>query len=213
MTTQSGSDGAAKDAGTDTASPYGTRSRNRTGTSRPNYAEDKDIDTDVYDYYHDKKDHDSKKSSRQASAAANGDAPPRGGANSRKAGTDEAKAGQSANASKEQQTGASSNASTTTHSTGPSQPTRKRKAANQSAGSTGQGASANGSSKKATTASGPTTGISWPETNMLTFDDCKARPVDGRMVADDGTVLEANGNMLSPPPRSTVKSDRAWLTR
>ncbi|KAI8676924.1 hypothetical protein NCS56_00581400 [Fusarium sp. Ph1] len=202
MTTQSGSDGAAKDAGTDTASPYGTRSRNRTGTSRPNYAEDKDIDTDVYDYYHDKKDHDSKKSSRQASAAANGDAPPRGGANSRKAGTDEAKAGQPANASKEQQPVASSNASTSTHSTGPSQPTRKRKAANQPAGSTSQGASANGSSKKATTASGPTTGISWPETNMLTFDDCKARPVNGRMVADDGTVLEANDHvyLVCEPP-------------
>ncbi|KAF5615395.1 uncharacterized protein FTJAE_13380 [Fusarium tjaetaba] len=39
-----------------TRHPYGTRSRNRTGTSRINYAEDRDIDGDVYDYYHDKKD-------------------------------------------------------------------------------------------------------------------------------------------------------------
>ncbi|KAF4467451.1 Lid2 complex component snt2 [Fusarium albosuccineum] len=201
MITQSGSEGTAKDAGTDTASPYGTRSRNRTGTSRPNYAEDKDIDTDVYDYYHDKKDHESKKSSRQASAAANGDAP-RGGANSRKVVTDEAKTGPSVNSSKEQQSGGSSNASTTTQSAGASQPSRKRKAAAQSAaGSTSQAGSANGSSKKSTT-SGPPAGISWPETNMLTFDDCKARPVDGRMVADDGTVLEPNDHvyLVCEPP-------------
>ncbi|KAM5351653.1 hypothetical protein ACJ41O_004376 [Fusarium nematophilum] len=200
MTTQSGSDAAAKEAGTDTASPYGTRSRNRAGTSRPNYAEDKDIDTDVYDYYHDKKDTESKKSSRQASAAANGDTP-RGGANSRKAGTDEAKAGQTGNGSKEQQSGGSSTASTMTQQTGALQPTRKRKATAQSGGSTSQVASANGSSKKAT-ASGPPAGISWPETNMLTFDNCKARPVDGRMVADDGTVLEPNDHvyLVCEPP-------------
>ncbi|KAF4983016.1 hypothetical protein FZEAL_1488, partial [Fusarium zealandicum] len=194
MITQSGYEGAAKDIGMDAASGYGTRSRNRTGSSRPNYAEDKDIDADVYDYYHlGKKDHESKKSSRQASAAANGDVP-RGGANSRKAGTDEAKAAQPANIPKEQQPGGSSSAPTTTQPAIASQPSRKRKAVAQPAGSTSQATSANSLSKKPSV-SGPPTGISWPETNMLTFDDCKARPVDGQMVADDGTVLEPNGNM------------------
>ncbi|KAM0559725.1 hypothetical protein ACHAPJ_004249 [Fusarium lateritium] len=200
MTTQSGLDGAVKDAGADTASPYGTRSRNRNGSSRINYAEDKDIDADVYDYYHDKKDGDSKKTSRQSSAAVNSDAP-RGGASSRKAGTDEAKAAQPANPPKEQQSGGSSNASTTTQPPVASQPTRKRKVATQSAGSTNQATSTNNSSKK-TSATGPPAGISWPETNMLTFDDCKGRPVDGRMVADDGTALEPNDHvyLVCEPP-------------
>ncbi|KAF4968139.1 hypothetical protein FSARC_4414 [Fusarium sarcochroum] len=200
MTTQSGLDGAAKDAGADAASGYGTRSRNRNGNSRINYAEDKDIDADVYDYYHDKKDGDSKKTSRQSSAAVNSDAP-RGGASSRKAGTDEAKAAQPANAPKEQQSGGSSNASTATQLTVASQPTRKRKVVTQSAGPTNQATSTNNTSKKSS-ATGPPAGISWPETNMLTFDDCKGRPVDGRMVADDGTVLEPNDHvyLVCEPP-------------
>ncbi|KAF9767488.1 hypothetical protein IL306_015335, partial [Fusarium sp. DS 682] len=133
MTTQSGLDSTAKEAGADTASPYGTRSRNRTGTSRINYAEDRDIDGDVYDYYHDKKDSDSKKTSRQSSAAVNGDAP-RGGASSRKAGMDDPKAAQTANGPKEQQLGSSNNTSTTTQQPAASQPARKRKVAGNSAG-------------------------------------------------------------------------------
>lgn len=191
-----------KDAGGDSASPYGTRSRNRNGSSRPNYAEDKDIDADVYDYYQDKKDGDSKKSSRQASAAANGDAPPRGGAISRKAGTDDTRGVQSQNGPKDQNSSGSNAATPTAQTPTVSQPSRKRKAAAQSAGSTGQVASASTSSKKAGTtaaaaaaaAAASSTGISWPETNMLTFENCKARPDRRRMVADDGTVLEPNGN-------------------
>lgn len=201
MTTQSGLESAAKDAGADVASPYGTRSRNRNGNSRINYAEDRDIDADVYDYYHDKKENDSKKTSRQSSAAVNGDVP-RGGASSRKAGTDEPKPAQPANAPKEQQAGGSSNAPTTTQPPAASQPTRKRKVTTSSAASTNQATPTNSSTKK-TTASGPPAGISWPETNMLTFDNCKGQPVDGQMVADDGTVLEPNGN-ITPPPNRTI---------
>jgi hypothetical protein len=33
---------------------------------------------------------------------------------------------------------------------------------------------------------------------LLTFESCKARPQNGRMVADDGTVLEANGECQPP---------------
>ncbi|KAM0341722.1 hypothetical protein ACHAPU_009855 [Fusarium lateritium] len=196
MTTQSVLDSAAKEAG----AAYGTRSRNRSGNSRVNYAEDRDIDADVYDYYHDKKDNDSKKTSRQSSAAVNGDAP-RGGAGSRKAGTDEPKTTQPANATKEQQSGGSSNAPTTTQPSPASQPTRKRKVITNTAGSTNQATSANSSAKKPT-ASGPPAGISWPETNMLTFDNCKGQPVDGQMVADDGTVLEPNDHvyLVCEPP-------------
>ncbi|KAM0218760.1 hypothetical protein ACHAQI_001079 [Fusarium lateritium] len=200
MTTQSALESAAKDAGADVASGYGTRSRNRNGNSRINYAEDRDIDADVYDYYHDKKENDSKKTSRQSSAAVNGDAP-RGGASSRKAGTDEPKTTQPVNAPKEQQAGGSSNAPTTTQPPAASQPTRKRKVTTNSAVPTNQATSTPSSTKKPT-ASGPPAGISWPETNMLTFDNCKGQPVDGQMVADDGTVLEPNDHvyLVCEPP-------------
>jgi hypothetical protein len=36
-------------------------------------------------------------------------------------------------------------------------------------------------------------GSGYSETNMLTFENCKGRPKDGKMIADDGTVLEVNG--------------------
>lgn len=248
MTAQSGTDPAAKDAGGDTASPYGTRSRNRHSNARPNYAEDKDIEMDVYDFYHDKKDGDGKKSSRQAGIAANGEVT-RGAANSRKAaaGGDDSKAASSQNGSKDQTPSASSVASPATQPvTTSSQPTRKRKAAAQSSGTTGQaatGGGGGGSSRRAAVANAQAhahantngtanasasaagarqqsqqpqqaqsaSGISWPETNMLTFDDCKARPdSSGRMVADDGTVLEPNGKhgILGAHPIFVGKSEQ-----
>ncbi|CAM1506526.1 Fc.00g061670.m01.CDS01 [Cosmosporella sp. VM-42] len=213
MTTSSSADAMAKDAGVDSGASYGTRSRRREGASRPNYAEDKDIEMDLYDYYHDKKNGDSKKSLRQASTAATGDATAtRGSANSRKAGTgtDDTKVGQVQSGSKEQNSGGSIAASTTTQPTivsqpsQPSQPSRKRKVAAQSAGSTGQAASANSSTKKNGTIAvqHQQTGILWPDTNMLTFENCNARPDNRRMVADDGTVLEPNDHvyLVCEPP-------------
>ncbi|KAK7421968.1 putative PHD type zinc finger protein with BAH domain-containing protein [Neonectria punicea] len=217
MTTQSGSDALAKDAGGDTASPYGTRSRNRNGSSRPNYAEDRDIEADVYDYYQDKKDGDSKKPSRQASAAANANGEvPRPGANSRKTGTDDTRGAPPQTNSKDQNSAASNTASPTAQPPSVSQPSRKRKAAAQSAGPNSQVASTSSSSRRTGTSTGaaaatststtvaatPPTGISWPETNMLTFEDSEAHPVDGRMVADDGTVLEPNDHvyLVCEPP-------------
>ncbi|WXC62278.1 hypothetical protein SNK03_008135 [Fusarium graminearum] len=204
MTTQSGLDSAAKDASADAASGYGTRSRNRNSSSRINYAEDRDIDADVYDYYHDKKDGDSKKTSRQSSAAVNSDAPPRGGASSRKAVIDEtSKPAQSANTPKEQQSGSSNSSSTTTQPpASSSQPTRKRKVASSSTGSTNQATSTTSNTTKKATTSGTAAGISWPETNMLTFENSKGQPVDGQMIADDGTVLEPNDHvyLVCEPP-------------
>ncbi|KAI5465911.1 hypothetical protein BGZ63DRAFT_117826 [Mariannaea sp. PMI_226] len=209
MNTQSGSDAMAKDAG-DTSAPYGTRSRNRNGSSRPNYAEDKDIDADVYDYYHDKKESDSKKSSRQASAAANGDAPR--GANSRRPGTDDTREGLPQNGTRNGHAAGSNAASTTTQASTPVATSRKRKAAAQSGGASGQVTPATGSSKKgaaaaaaavaAASAASTPQGISWPDTNMLTFENCKARPENRRMVADDGTVLEPNDHvyLVCEPP-------------
>lgn len=61
----------AKDAATG-PSPYGTRSRNRTGRARPNYAEDKDIDSDLFDAAPERKDDgDAKRSTRLANNSSN----------------------------------------------------------------------------------------------------------------------------------------------
>ncbi|KAF7559767.1 hypothetical protein G7046_g4367 [Stylonectria norvegica] len=220
MTALSGSDAMVKDDGGDSAPGYGTRSRNRHGNSRPNYAEDKDIEMDQYDFYHEKKDGDTKKSSRQASAAANANANgdvTRGGANPRKAGTDDTKVGLPQNGSKEQHSGGSTTAPPTTTTmtaaatstavvatqpSGVSQPSRKRKAAAQSSGPTAPTASSNALTRKAGTAAAQELGISWPDTNMLTFDNCNARPDNRRLVADDGTVLEPNDHvyLVCEPP-------------
>lgn len=60
----------AKDAASG-PSPYGTRSRGRTGRARPNYAEDKDIDSDLFDAAPERKDDgDAKRSTRQANPSS-----------------------------------------------------------------------------------------------------------------------------------------------
>ncbi|CAI4216562.1 unnamed protein product [Parascedosporium putredinis] len=92
-TSLGGAEASMKDGLGDTSSssPYGTRSRNRTGNARPNYAEDKDMDLD-YEYLPPKKENELKKSTRQnnPSPAAPVEAL-RPGGSSRKSGVDEGK--------------------------------------------------------------------------------------------------------------------------
>lgn len=198
MTTSSGATGSDRDAGADGAAPYGTRSRNRGGNSRPNYAEDKDIEMDNYEYYDKNTNEAPKKSSRLAASTTNADAP-RAVAGPRKplattAPGDDSKAAQSpaanSNANSNGQTagaGAASSSSSTSIAA-----SRKRKATNVPA--TQPAVTAPALRRTANTVQNTTS--AWPDSNMLTFDNCKSRPQNGRMVADDGTVLEANGNTL-----------------
>ena len=215
----SGSDPAAKDAGLETASPYGTRSRNRTATSRPNYAEDKDIDMDSFDYYPDKKDQEPKKWSRHSKeAASQPQDTQRSNGPSRKApavaataaalntALEEVKNNPPSSNAKEPPSGAPAPTAASGSSGAPAssgaqasapQTSKKRKAASQSTGGTqSQNASAptaaaSGSSRRAAALAPPPGG--YPETNMLSFDNCNARPKNGELVADDGTVLRPNG--------------------
>jgi hypothetical protein len=95
-----------KDAAAEMAAGYGTRSRNRTGNARPNYAEDKDYDVEMYDFDHGKNQQDPKKGARQASGAANGETTARGSGGSRKSLPDDAikaVSSQAGASSKEQQ--------------------------------------------------------------------------------------------------------------
>lgn len=245
---KSSASAAAKDAG-EKASPYGTRSRNRTGAARPNYAEDRDIDMELFEHTN-KKDTDSKKapsskqqhleppipqeagatssSSSQAPPAANAGqtAPRSGNASSRKPLPDESRqTTATTNGTKDSHPAPSSTTSTNTanktngNSTSNSHKGKKRKANSAAApaadASTPSGSQTpsgtNGAStsllaaavhqRLAGTASRSMDGGSatpgapgYGETNMLTFENCKSRPTkDGKMIADDGTVLQKEG--------------------
>ncbi|KAI0140958.1 hypothetical protein F4776DRAFT_653726 [Hypoxylon sp. NC0597] len=211
--TSSGSNPSAKEAMTG-PSPYGTRSRNR-GQARPNYAEDKDADVDMYDSYLDKKDEENKKSSRQISASTNGssDAPKATNSTSRKgAAAEDGKVGGGSHTTTKDShptANATSNATTATTSSSTS---KKRKAPTQSTGSnahshastpvpTGSNATATRRSA-AQGAPAVQNGVGYKMTNMLSFENCGAVPKDGKLVADDGTTLQANDHvyLVCEPP-------------
>ncbi|KAK4205314.1 hypothetical protein QBC40DRAFT_292144 [Triangularia verruculosa] len=251
---------AAKDAAGEKASPYGTRSRNRTGAARPNYAEDRDLDMDLFEPAH-KKDTDSKKaasskhhhheppipqdapatssSSSQAPPPTNaGQAAPRSGnASSRKPLPDESRhTATTTNGSKDSHPNPSSTTSANTtanktngNATSNGHKGKKRKAAaaatpaadaSTPSGSQTPAGGPNGNShsllasslEKRLAGAGPRSldsGSATPscpgygETNMLTFENCKSRPTkDGKMVADDGTVLQKEDHvyLVCEPP-------------
>lgn len=195
---------AAKDSGSGTASPYGTRSRNRTGASRPNYAEDKDLDVEMFEP--DRREDESKKATRQAgsaNASQGGAAAPRpsNGSSSRKPLPTES----THHAAQKEQTSTTTSNSTPSAVTTPApstQPSRKRKAATSQASTPASGHVQQSLSNGATTtvqrrpAVVSHSGIGYSETNMLTFENCAGKPKDGKIIADDGTVLEVNGECI-----------------
>ncbi|KAI6093814.1 hypothetical protein F4821DRAFT_221508 [Hypoxylon rubiginosum] len=209
-----GSNPSAKDAMSG-PSPYGTRSRNR-GQARPNYAEDKDMDVDMYDAYAEKKDDEPKKSSRQNGASSNGtsDAPRSTATTSRKgAAPEESKASGGPHATaKDSHSAAGTNSHNTTTAATNSTSSKKRKAPSSSAANNAHShANTPAPTSSAATASrrngahstaAPQNSVGYKATNMLCFDKCGATPKDGKMIADDGTVLQANDHvyLVCEPP-------------
>ncbi|TQN75403.1 E3 ubiquitin-protein ligase SNT2, partial [Colletotrichum shisoi] len=195
-----GSDPAAKDTGIEAANPYGTRSRNRNGSSRPNYAEDKDLDVDMYDYAPEKKDQESKKSARHSNVSAtSAQEGARANGSTRKAlPSDDTKPTTPQNGAKDVQPSNPPATPQTPATTTSTQPSKKRKAASHAATATSQAhasaaiPSGTGTGASRKTASGPYAS-SYAETNMLSFGNSRAVPRDGKLVADDGTVLAPNG--------------------
>ncbi|QPH01357.1 hypothetical protein C2857_005557 [Epichloe festucae Fl1] len=184
----------SKDMSADMAAPYGTRSRNRGG--RINYAEDKDIEMDVYEYYDKKGQDNPKKPSRKSDVGTNGDNTPRS-VTSRRTAAEESKASAaSQNGSKDTTPGITTSASqVAAPPSGATQGTRKRKAATTTTTSVPN-------KKAGQVVHGPGT-AAWPDSNMLTFENCNHRvDASGRMVADDGTVLEPNDHvyLVCEPP-------------
>ncbi|KAL2757453.1 hypothetical protein ACRALDRAFT_1039744 [Sodiomyces alcalophilus JCM 7366] len=209
-TTSTGSNLSGKDATAETASPYGTRSRYRTGSSRPNYAEDKDIDVDMYDIYPEKKEPEPKKSSRHAnqSATSTHEHSRPNGSSRKTASADDSKTHLSSHGSKDATVAnASGTSQNATHSSNaPASKKRKAAAAQSSSASASQSqtpapaaTTSGGTSRRSAPTASQTPNVV-PETNMLSFSD--ARLKDGALVADDGTSLRPNDNvyLVCEPP-------------
>jgi len=163
------------------------------------------MDMDLFDSYPEKKEDDLKRSSRQAhpSSHASEDAPRQSNASSRKQpAADDAKRSASHNGTKEHHASSTAASTPTAQSVTSSHTTKKRKAASRASPVNGQsqGGSATPSSslQGALRRSGANSLGSggYRETNLMTFENSGARTKNNKMFADDGTVLEVNGECL-----------------
>jgi hypothetical protein len=176
------------------AAPYGTRSRNRTGSSRPNYAEDKELDAE-FEIPPTTKDHSGRKARATDVSASEGGK----STNSTRKGA--APEGEQISAAqshyKDPIPGTSTFSANPTPGAVATQSSKKRKAASQSTTSQAQQASSQSTlpvqtvTRRASMAVQVATGFR--ETNMLTFENCAGRLKGKKLVADDGTVLQVNG--------------------
>ena len=201
MTTDSSSSSipsAQPSTAMDTAgpSPYGTRSRNRTGNSRPNYAEDREVDTE-YEWSTTKKPHASVASLTSAQSQPV-DSERSSGINTRRSSTTTSTAPASkltnSTAAKDHIPGMSSfslNPETAAPAPGPS---RKRKAPGGHATSVvPHGADHTSTISVPRKQSHVLSTTNLRETNMMSFEDTQAYLKSGKLRADDGTILEING--------------------
>ena len=158
-------------------SPYGTRSRNRAGISRPNYAEDRDLDAD----YHAETDKSPGTNTRRSSNAA-----PVPVAHEARSFT--------ASPASHQIPGMSSFSVHGETTPAPPPPSRKRKApgSNQPviAATTTATVQTTGAGRKAATAA---SNAVRRENNLMTFENSHAILRNGKLKADDGTTLAVNG--------------------
>ena len=186
------------------ASPYGTRSRNRNGNSRPNYAEDRDPDMD-FEYTASKK---ALAAALPASMHAN-DVDKSSGSNTRRssntiiaAPTAATKAVPS-NASKDNLPGMSSFSVNPEMSNVVAAPALSRKRKAPGAGPVNNGPSATpqlpitAPSRRTASAAMANSGRA---ANLMTFESCRGHLKNGKLRADDGTILSIDGK--HKPPRS-----------
>ncbi|KAF2118266.1 hypothetical protein BDV96DRAFT_597123 [Lophiotrema nucula] len=207
-TTSNSSHGSAKDAKeAAAAAPYGTRSRNRPGTSRPNYAEDVEMDFEMAQPS--PNGNTSEPPSRGSVATESGQSSSVGGKKGSAAGQGTAPWGNGAPNPKDIPAnvnipGTSSFAAHPNgNSNSPAQPPKRRKNA---AGHAANGHHANAAApsqagtRRANNATAPATHAR--ESNMLTFEKTGAFLRDGRLEADDGRTVSVNDQiyLVCEPP-------------
>ena len=169
-------------------SPYGTRSRNKAGNARPNYAEDREMDTES-DWVA------AKKSQASGGLVSSGQA--QAGDSDRSTGVNTRRSSNTAPASATSKAGPAGNAkdgipgtssfSLNAEAIASPVPTTSKK---RKAPGGGVAASAAGASRRATTT---VSSARHRETNMLTFENSQGYLQDGKLKADDGTILAING--------------------
>ncbi|KUJ22242.1 uncharacterized protein LY89DRAFT_574599 [Mollisia scopiformis] len=201
----SSSNPPGKDASNSSAGvPYGTRSRNRTGNSRPNYAEDKEIDIELEVVAP-----PFQSSARKAKAAEPAPMVMDSGrpiSTSRKGPGGEAE--QSVlmqNHYREPIPGTSTFSANPAAAPNSHNGSKKRKAANQTPASHQSQMSIPNLGPHSTTrgASIAAQGNGTvQDSNMLTFEACQGRPTGKTLHADDGTILEVNDHvyLVCEPP-------------
>lgn len=176
------------------ASAYGTRSRNRTGASRPNYAEDNGDNADFLEVDPAKGTVAPTWTEPEVKVPCIKEPSPQVPVARRPLPT--TMADPIIATPKDYIPGTSTfSAVPTTASAAP--PSKKRKAAGLSTnGSTTYNAQASGQAKLRQPRGMSTNALGVIDSNMLSFENCGGQPRDGKLVADDGTVLTVNGELL-----------------
>lgn len=165
-----------------TSGPYGTRSRNRTGGSRPNYAEDRELDIEL-----------------EALPSKVGRSSKRSTASEQQSASSGFMAVNNSLSDLPSDNGPPTNSSTPAPAAAPA-PSKKRKhpGSNHTVASNSNVAS---SSRSRQTAAVPFKG--YVETNMMSFQRCGRRlNAKKQLVADDGTTVQANGKSPALPTAS-----------
>lgn len=193
----SSSDPSAKDgataAGAGAAVPYGTRSRNRTGNPRPNYAEDKEIDLELEVAQPATQSTARKIKGAEAVAVIDSGRPI---STSRKGqGAEAEQNGLVLNHNKDPIPGTSTFSANPATTPNPHHGPKKRRNANQPPVSQHQIPISNQGAHNITRGAGIATQVNGgvQDSNMLTFDACRGRLMGRTLIGDDGTVLEVNG--------------------
>ncbi|TAQ89792.1 hypothetical protein B7494_g1901 [Chlorociboria aeruginascens] len=198
---------SSKDVGGATA--YGTRSRNRNGNSRPNYAEDKELDVD-FEMTPSTKESHGRKSARTGETAPILDSVRATSSTRKIAAPDIDQSNVIQNNYKEQIPGTSTFSANPNVSTNTTQPSKKRKAGGQlPAAGTSQFQQQQQSHQSIPVGQVITRRASMAahvagvrDSNMLTFDECGGHLMNKTLAADDGTILEVNDHvyLVCEPP-------------
>lgn len=186
------------------AAPYGTRSRNRPGRSRPNYAEDAEMDFELTAAPTNGTTSDLP--SRNSVAAENGQSSTGSGKKSTGAGQGNVSWGNSGTNPKDNAAIVNTPGTPATTATPPTKtaqqpPTKRRKNAATNATNGSLAKTATPSQAGAKRGNGNHATIVAPsarESNMLTFENTGAILTDGRLIADDGQTVSVNGKFTSP---------------
>ena len=176
-------------------SPYGTRSRNRTGTNRINYAEDREMDNE-YEWSSTKKTQNASTTPSSAQASENdkiSTSVRRRSLQGTAISTSTRSNGSGTSATKDHIPGTSS-FSVNSETNGASHPqSKKRKAPGTHAAHSQSSTQHSASTSNRMAHHAPPSSGTLRETNMLNFETSQGYLKHGRLVADDGTRLAVNG--------------------